>query len=161
MGRGYALIINNQEFDEPYMYPYREGAHVDSDNLDTLFTQLGFIVMRYKNLTRRETLRKLDEIFEVAGSKAANMMAVCILSHGREQGKIISTDGLHIDTEIDVLRKSNNDYCPELKGKPKFFIIQACRGEEQDYGIVFSPKGDVTDAVVSDPGRNRKTSFTQ
>jgi hypothetical protein len=38
-------------------------------------------------------------------------------------------------------RRFNNDYCPELKGKTKFFIIQACRGEEQDYGIS-SPAGD-------------------
>lgn len=40
--RGYALIINNQEFDDPDMYPYRKGAEVDAENLEKLYTQLGF-----------------------------------------------------------------------------------------------------------------------
>ena len=42
--RGEALIINNQEFSFPHMYPHRQGAGVDADNLETLFTQLDFRV---------------------------------------------------------------------------------------------------------------------
>ena len=42
--RGEALIINNQEFSFPHMYPHRQGAGVDADNLETLFTQLDFHV---------------------------------------------------------------------------------------------------------------------
>jgi len=156
--RGYALIINNQDFDIPETYPFRKGAHVDSENLDNLFSQLGFEVLRYKNLKRNETLKKLIEFSELPGQETADMMIVCVLSHGSEHGKIVSSDCMPIDTEVDILRRFNNDYCPQLKGKPKFFIIQACRGEQMDYGIL-SPSGDTTDAVVSQPGRGRKTSF--
>ena len=42
--RGEALIINNQKFSFPHMYPHRQGAGVDADNLETLFTQLDFHV---------------------------------------------------------------------------------------------------------------------
>jgi len=159
MPRGYALIINNQEFEDSLTYPLRVGAHVDSENLGSLFTQLGFIVVKCKDLRRRETLRKLDEIQEMAGEKTASMMVVCILSHGRDQGKIISTDGQSIDIEIDVLRKFNNDYCPELKGKPKFFIIQACRGDEYDYGYLEDSNDKVTTSTDANPTRSRRSSL--
>merc|ERR1711915_983247 len=156
--RGYALILNNQEFDNPSMYPYRQGAQVDSDNLEKLFTQLGFKVIRYKNLNRKETVRALEDFADVEENKMIDMMILCILSHGKENGKIVTTDGIMIDTEVDVLRKFNNDWCPQLKGKPKFFIIQACRGDETDYGYLAASKESCTDTDAT-PHRGRKTSL--
>jgi len=138
--RGYALIINNLEFDDPDRFPNRKGAQVDGENLEILFTELGFRVMSYKNMKRKETLRKLIDFSDLTDRNEVDMMIVCILSHGLENGKIVTSDGFKIDTDSDVLRRFNNDYCPKLKGKPKFFIIHACRGEELDYGI-FSPEG--------------------
>ena len=35
-----------------------------------------------------------------------------------------------------MLRRFNNEGCPALKGKPKFFILQACRGDECDFGSI-------------------------
>ena len=35
-----------------------------------------------------------------------------------------------------VLRRFNNEGCPALKGKPKFFILQACRGDDADFGTI-------------------------
>ena len=102
--RGYVLIINNQEFDDPDMFPFRKGAHVDGENLEILFTELGFRVMSYKNMRRNATLKKLIEFSELAGRNEADMMIVCILSHGLENGKIVTSDGFKIDTETDVLR---------------------------------------------------------
>ena len=55
--------------------------------------------------------------------------------------------------KIFLYRRFNNEYCPSLKGKPKFFIIQACRGDDYDYGIEkLSPSPvDVTDAMRVSP----------
>jgi hypothetical protein len=102
--RGQVLIINNQEFDNPDIYRFRKGAHVDAENLEKLFTQLGFNVMSYKNMKRNETLKKLIEFSDIAGDKSGDMMVVCILSHGLQNGKIVTADGFVIDTEMDVLR---------------------------------------------------------
>jgi len=102
--RGHVLIINNQEFDDPESYPYRKGAHVDSENLEQLFTGLGFVAHSHKNLTRNENVKALINFSDLKEHEKSDMVIVCILSHGEENNKIVSADGLRIDTELDVLR---------------------------------------------------------
>ena len=38
-----------------------------------------------------------------------------MMSHGREHGKIVSSDCHNIDIEQDILRRFNNEYCPQLQ----------------------------------------------
>jgi len=57
-------------------------------------------------------------------------MILVILSHGQD-GYIETTDGRKVNLEA-IFEQFNNQYCPNLKGKPKFFIIQACRGDSID-----------------------------
>ena len=42
---------------------------------------------------------------------------------------------------VHLIRKFNNEECEKLRGKPKIFLIQACRGEQQDLGVVQSTSG--------------------
>merc|ERR1719189_2399212 len=62
-----------------------------------------------------------------------DMTIVCILSHG-EDGVILCTDGKSISIEA-ILSKFNNRNAPPLKGKPKYFLFQACRGLKIDPGV--------------------------
>ena len=41
----------------------------------------------------------------------------------------------------DLFKTFNNSNCPVLHGKPKFFIIQSCRGDEIDEGIETGSEG--------------------
>ena len=132
--RGKAIIINNQKFDDPETFPFRLGANVDTDNLEQLFSQLSFEVIKYENLRRNETMKIMIDLADTVGCKESpcDMLigglsvqcsvkvdqlhtAVCMMSHGREHGKIVSSDCHNIDIEQDILRRFNNEYCPQLQ----------------------------------------------
>ena len=51
---------------------------------------------------------------------------VCLLSHG-EEGFVFGTDGNKIPMD-EIFEMYDNSRCRGLLGKPKVFIIQACRG---------------------------------
>ena len=84
------------------------------------------------------------------------MMIVCISSHGAANGRIISSDCLELDLEQDILRRFNNLFCPKLKGKPKFFLVQACRGDDVDFGLSES----VSRRLRIEDTDSRKTKLT-
>lgn len=136
--RGMALIIDNEDFEN---LPPRRGSHIDSDCLAKLYQQLGFWVVMKKNL------RKLSlefELFSFATDTVhhqLDMAIITVLSHG-ENGSIICTNGEKIAIE-DILSKFNNKEAPPLKGKPKFFIFQACRGLKIDPGVETDGPDDV------------------
>lgn len=56
---------------------------------------------------------------------------VCLLSHG-EEGFIFGTDGRKLQLD-SVFKLFDNSNCPTLVGKPKIFVIQACRGGMYGY----------------------------
>ena len=54
-------------------------------------------------------------------------------SHGKD-GVVYAADGQSINMEY-IYEFFNNRNCPLLRGKPKFFIVQACRGDRPDQGV--------------------------
>ncbi|XP_051993391.1 caspase-6-like isoform X2 [Xyrauchen texanus] len=71
---------------------------------------------------------------------------VCIfLSHG-ENGQIYAYDGV-IDIQ-DVTALFKGDKCRSLVGKPKIFILQACRGDKHDEPVV--PMDVVDSHMIND-----------
>lgn len=58
-------------------------------------------------------------------------IVIAVLSHG-ELNKIFSRDdSYHISLITSFFTDEN---CPSLKGKPKVFLIQSCRGGQTDFG---------------------------
>ena len=72
------------------------------------------------------------------------MAAVCVMAHGDEgilcgRDWVIGVGGGIVNIEDDILKHFSNANCRGLKGKPKLFIFQACRGDKQDSGILPAP----------------------
>lgn len=131
--RGLVLIIDNENFQNEIL-PTRTGSLVDANNLDILFNQLGFRVTLRRNLPYYEMITEIQKFASKEDHSLGDMAVVAIMSHGRH-GLVAAADGRELETEW-VLRQLNNDGCPALKGKPKFFIFQACRGDEMDHGVL-------------------------
>lgn len=135
-----ALIIEIEEYVNK-VQDKRIGSHVDVENLSKLFEQLHFDLTHKKNLTRQEFYKELRSFAQNSAHRDADMMILAVLSHGRD-GQVYASDGLVVETE-DIYARFNNQNCPLLRGKPKFFIVQACRGEDTDVAFELYPEEKV------------------
>jgi len=130
--RGIALIINIEVYEND-IQERRFGSHVDVDNLTQLFTGLSFDVVVHKNLPQATFYKVITEFCANKMHNESDMAVVAILSHGKD-GVVYAADGMSIDMEF-IYEYFNNRNCPALQGKPKFFIVQACRGDRPDQGV--------------------------
>ena len=96
-----------------------------------------FQVTVRRNLEYQDMMRTINNFSKMEDHNYGEMCVVIILSHGNDGGLINAADGKVVSTEY-VLRRFNNDACPALKGKPKFFVLQACRGDEVNTRYMYS-----------------------
>lgn len=129
--RGECLIINNVDF-ENNIFAKRVGSDKDAHDFKLTFVELGFEVDSRRNLTS-EDMRKAFKRTSMKCNKRHDALIVILLSHGTEDG-IYGIDCIEIDLN-DILNYFDNKRCRDMVGKPKVFIVQACRGRKADYGI--------------------------
>lgn len=125
--RGPCLIINNIDF-EADIFPTRKGSDEDARRFDDIFQQLGFTVIMRRNQTA-DQMRKLFKDVADECKPEHNALFVFILSHGSEHG-IYGTDGMEVLLESEIISCFDNRNCKAMLGKPKVFVIQACRGSK-------------------------------
>ena len=142
---GYLLILNSTN--------NRKNTDLDVANLKEFFEDR----LRFHTFDPRAqesddlTTEKLTSCLEEAKTALSGELSsmyycfVCIiLSHGDESG-IATKDGIKPVDEI-VKMFSNT-----FTGKPKLFVIQACRGlRTTDHGVVGDEADDVNDDVTDD-----------
>ncbi|XP_003383519.1 PREDICTED: caspase-3-like [Amphimedon queenslandica] len=145
--RGYCIIINNEKF---ATLRERAGSKWDADSLEELFREyLGFHVERYNDLDSQR-IRKLMKSVQEQDHSRLSCLVVAILSHG-VNGQVYGTDGVLIKVD-DLTDYFNGRWCPSLNGKPKIFLLQACRGGNFDYGAInpeSTDSGEMDQSVVS------------
>jgi hypothetical protein len=85
--------------------------------LTTLFTELGFRVKVYDDLTTNETKSKLLK-YQKSDMSGAEMFGMAILSHGEDHGRLFNYDSdLFLNDYINPIKTN-----PTLVGKPKVKI---------------------------------------
>ncbi|KAL4823360.1 hypothetical protein H8958_000747, partial [Nasalis larvatus] len=128
---GLCIIINNKNFHKSTGMASRSGTDVDAANLRETFINFKYEVRNKNDLTREEIVELMRNVSKEDHSKRSSFVCV-LLSHG-EEGIIFGTNGpLDLKKITSFFR---GDCCRSLTGKPKLFIIQACRGTELDCGI--------------------------
>lgn len=112
----------------------RSGSEWDADALFSLFSRfMDFHTQRFNDLSSRDILAILRNIQEQDHSRL-DCLVVAILSHG-VNGQIYGTDGVLLSVE-ELMTNFKGTRCPSLAGKPKVFILQACRGGKFDSGVM-------------------------
>ncbi|XP_012940622.1 caspase-6 [Aplysia californica] len=136
--RGFVLIINNEKFDT---LPERHWSESDRTKLFHMFKFLGFQVSLEENCNTAKMKELLQLFARFDRLKTASTMAVVILTHGGSNDLLFGTDGKVVHgtpiadtyiTKFDLIQAFKPESCPSMNGKPKLFIIQACRGVEDD-----------------------------
>ena len=124
--RGITLLVNIKLFASEKLPP-RHGSEVDVRQVEALFTALGFEIRMKENLTRLQLLNEIDDV-ACQDHSGYDCFVLWLMSHGRS-GEVFCSDGntIPIQTFCDMLSE-----CDTLRGKPKLFFIQACRGNEED-----------------------------
>ena len=143
--RGKAIIFNHNKFmaiSGKKTPEIRKGTHRDARDLKHTLYNFGFDTVVETDKTKED----IDDILEsVAQAEEENNESDCILvavlSHG-SKGRIRAFDKKY--DESDLWRPFLADKCKSLIGKPKIFIIQACRGVAVDRGV------DLDDAEEDD-----------
>ncbi|XP_043919378.1 caspase-6 [Protopterus annectens] len=138
--RGIALIFNHEYFFWHLAMSVRQGTNADKENLYRRLKELGFEVKAFDNLKATEMWEKMHEVAE-ADHHDADCFLCVFLSHGENEHIYAYDAKIRIQELTDLFK---GDKCKSLAGKPKLFIIQACRGEKHDEPVV---PMDVVDAA--------------
>ena len=153
--KAFVLAIINEKFEDVNI-PDRKGAEVDKKNIEKFCEVSNFDVNDFSALKLDDTDLKTDEleadkikhIFKVIskGDFSSYDAFMCFTSsHGTSDG-IVGVDGdlVTCTSLINCLTK-----CDSLKGKPKLFFAQNCRGTlKKDFGIKLETRAHETEDVT-------------
>ena len=145
---GLCIIFNNDKFyatSSQEELPERKGSDVDQHNLGVIFSRLNYRVQPYKNLTAEQMLETMKAVSNLDHSSSDSLVC-CLLTHGKQEG-VFGADG-NLLPVADLASLVKALYCSTLKGKPKMFFVQACRGDDEDKGVQLQSDDDGEQSVV-------------
>jgi len=132
--RGVMLIFNNRKYPPNHTKEkYRRGSTADAFRAEKTWKQLGFDVYNYEDKRGHEILDIVKKISANPELKSRKCFGITLMGHG-EEGKLITFGGteLLISTLITQVQE-----CVDLRGIPKLFFIQACRGPERMQKVAY------------------------
>ena len=143
--KNHCFVLSNKKFiDQDDLLGYE----FDAENIEDTFNGLNFIIHSEENASAEQMKAIFHEWSEI-DFHDCECVVVFILSHGHEHGVVYGSDGetIHLD---EIL--SSFSSCEQLKGKPKVFFLQACRGE-------MNPVAFEDDYVAAGPRLKKNSKF--
>lgn len=139
--KGKVIIINNIKF---FKNEERKGAEVDEKDISKLFKEMGFEVVIHRNLTTSEMKNKIKKFSSDKSLAKVDISVVVIMSHGTNTinnqlipGSCtlvcgIDNSGVEIN---EIVAEFSGEKCSGMKGKPKLFFFQCCRGNQGELQV--------------------------
>ncbi|KAH9384866.1 hypothetical protein HPB48_026896 [Haemaphysalis longicornis] len=100
--------------------------------------------------TPQDMLQVLSLAAKAKEQSKADCLVVIVMSHG-SKNVILGADGKALHLRNQIYSSFNNANCPALKGKPKLFFIQACRGGTYNYATDNAQHFTAADTAPPDP----------
>ncbi|XP_068700285.1 uncharacterized protein [Montipora foliosa] len=127
--RGYCLILNNMDYG--IEEKNRQSAVWDEQGLHDLFEkELHFEVYAFRDLKYFEMQQRCEQFAKLSHDNYDAFVCI-IMAHGGSGDSIEGVDGRTIGLK-QLMSEFTSVRCPSLAGKPKVFIVQACRGRMRD-----------------------------
>ncbi|KAI4504241.1 hypothetical protein M0802_000712 [Mischocyttarus mexicanus] len=109
----------------------RVGVEADCNKLKSVLETFNFEVNIYENAKRSKIFDILNKVSQEDQSNT-NCLLIIVMTHGYS-GLLCAYDKIY--SIFDLWNTFSEKNCPSLKGKPKLFFLQACRGDDVDSGI--------------------------
>ena len=149
---GLCVIINNMHFENGSHLP---AGKKDEESLHVLFKTLGFDVRIHQNLTAQGMTDKAQSYGKM---KHTGVFLLIILSHGGlvDNKEVVSGTDCRAVEIRNLERFFYASNCPSLRGVPKIFLIDACRGSQEE--PIYTLK--VSDVIPTESACTKAVSVT-
>ncbi|KAK6324515.1 hypothetical protein J4Q44_G00038570 [Coregonus suidteri] len=136
--------------DKEKMKENRCGIEVDRQTMEKFFKRFGFQYHIVLDKTAQEMKQEVIDFRNGVNSSSGDISCVFVVtsSHGHRD-VIIALLGLFTSSNKrtptpvkDIIEPFGDELCRKMKGKPKIFIIDACRGSNRDTGVTFGSAAD-------------------
>ena len=124
---GKAIVFNHKNFSQNSDLSTREGTEMDTEKLKLTFEKFNFQV----EIKEDQSVEKIKEYLKAVSAEnheRIDAILVAVLTHGCEEG-LFDRDGSQYDPQ-EVLFQPFTQENKTLAGKPKIFLISACRGSK-------------------------------
>nr|CAH0100048.1 unnamed protein product [Daphnia galeata] len=149
--RGYALIFSHEIFHPNLELHPRSESKQSAEQLKDALEKLKFEAEICLDFTYEQIKIKVNELCSKQEDLLkSDCIIIIVMTHGLHNDHLYSKDTHYPLDDLRLLFTTKQ--CPSLAGKPKLFILQACRGIQQDKGtLVQSAATTETDGPVSKP----------
>ena len=111
------------------------------DHFLQLWSERGFIVYIYTDLTHAQTVHVIEHFASRVDHSPYSCFALCVSSHGYA-GHVVTSDSRALSIKDDIVIPFH--LCASLAGKPKLLFVQACQnsaeGSSLNFANVFTEK---------------------
>lgn len=132
-GKGLFLFICNLYFgkegknESVHEGRFRKGGVLDVSSIAPAVALLDVEYKLHENKRAEEILEIIDGVKDMMEKNLYHSLFLVISTHGAK-GTIVGTDEVSIDVEEQIIKPLHNYQCSGLRGKPKIFILNCCRG---------------------------------